>query len=79
VVLFEESLRNDRKIGSSGEPLPRGATVGDAGQWPLRFPDQGITLVGQLKCTSAVIEIRDRLGVQAGGHRDSHEGISLVG
>jgi hypothetical protein len=53
--------------------------VGDVGRRPLRFSDQGITLVGQLKCTSAIIEICGRLGMQAGGHKDSHEGITLVG
>jgi hypothetical protein len=35
---------------------------------------EGITLVSQLKCTSAKIEIRDMLEMQARGHRDSHEG-----
>jgi hypothetical protein len=35
---------------------------------------EGITLVGQLKCTSTVTEFCDMLEMQDGGHRDSHEG-----
>jgi hypothetical protein len=42
-------------------------TIRDAGRKPPRFPDDGITLVGQLEHTSTIIEIHNRLGIQAGG------------